>query len=148
MDTSSALGCKAAEGLVKLGRNDDAIRMLEQVEQKFPRAVRPQQLRALALARRGKNDDLRQAQRILGALVEAGEKDPETLGIYARTWMDRYGRSLDRSDFEQSRDLYAQAFERAKDDYYTGINAASRTFCWAVLRISSEPKAMPGLFSR
>jgi hypothetical protein len=96
---------------VKLGKNEDAIRMLEQLEQKFPRAIRPQQLRALALARRGNNDDLRQAQRILGALVEAGEKDPETLGIYARTWMDRYGRSLDRSDLEQSRDLYAQAFE-------------------------------------
>src|SRR5205823_11231360 len=42
-------------------------------------------------------------------------------------WMDRYGRSLDRSDLQQSRDLYAQAFERAKDDYYTGINAASKT---------------------
>ena len=126
-DTSSALGCKAAEGLVKLGRNDDAIRMLEQLEQKFPRAIRPRQLRALALARRGKSDDLRQAQRILGALVEAGEKDPETLGIYARTWMDRYSRSLDPSDLEQSRDLYAQAFERAKDDYYTGINAASKS---------------------
>jgi tetratricopeptide (TPR) repeat protein len=126
-DTSSALGCKAAEGLVKLGRNDDAIRMLEQLEEKFPRAIRPQQLRALALSRRGKNDDLRQAQRILGALVEAGEKDPETLGIYARTWMDRYGRSLDESDLQQSRDLYAQAFERAKDDYYTGINAASKS---------------------
>lgn len=126
-DTSSALGCKAAEGLVKLGRNDDAIRMLEQLERKFPRAIRPQQLRALALARRGANDDLRRAQQILGAVVEAGEKDPETLGIYARTWMDRYNRSLDPSDLEQSRDLYVQAFERAKDDYYTGINAASKS---------------------
>jgi tetratricopeptide (TPR) repeat protein len=126
-ETSSALGCKAAEGLIKLGRNDDALGMLEQLSKRFPRAVRTRQLQALALARRGKNDDLRQAQRILGTLYEAGERDPETLGIYARTWMDRYSKSADRSDLEQSRDLYAEAFERATDDYYTGINAASKS---------------------
>ena len=28
---------------------------------------------------------------------------------------------------EQSRDLYAEAFEHATDDYYTGINAASKS---------------------
>jgi tetratricopeptide (TPR) repeat protein len=126
-ETSSALGCKAAEGLIKLGRNDDGIQLLEQIEGRFPRAIRPRQLRALALARRNAEGDLRQAQRILGALYEAGERDPETLGIYGRTWMDRYSKSGDRSDLEQSRDLYAEAFERAGDDYYTGINAASKS---------------------
>jgi tetratricopeptide (TPR) repeat protein len=126
-DTSPALGCKAAEGLIKLGRNDDGIQLLEQLEARFPRAIRPRQLRALALARRGQPGDLRQAQRILGNLYEARERDPETLGIYGRTWMDRYSISGDRSDLEQSRDLYAEAFERATDDYYTGINAASKS---------------------
>lgn len=126
-ETSSALGCKAAEGMIKLGRNDDAVKMLESLETRFPRAIRPRQLRALALARRGQDADLRKAQRILGALYEAGERDPETLGIYARTWMDRYTNSADRSDLEQSRDLYAEAFEKATDDYYTGINAASKS---------------------
>jgi len=126
-ETSSALGCKAAEGLIKLGQNDRGIEMLEQLEKRFPRAIRPRQLRALALARRGREGDLRQAQRILGALYEAGERDPETLGIYARTWMDRFSKSGDRSDLEESRRLYAEAFERAKDDYYTGINAASKS---------------------
>jgi tetratricopeptide (TPR) repeat protein len=126
-ETSSALGCKAAEGLIKLGRNDEGIQLLEQIEARFPRAIRPRQLRALALARRDKNGDLRQAQRILGALYESGERDPETLGIYGRTWMDRYRQSGDRGDLEQSRDLYAEAFERAGDDYYTGINAASKS---------------------
>jgi tetratricopeptide (TPR) repeat protein len=126
-ETSSALGCKAAEGLIKLGRNDDGIRVLEEVERKFPRAIRPKQLRALALARRNNEGDLRWAQRILGALYEAGERDPETLGIYGRTWMDRYSASGDRADLEQSRDLYAEAFDRAGDDYYTGINAASKS---------------------
>ncbi len=125
--TSSALACKAAEGLIKLKRNDDAIAMLEKTEQQFPRAIRPQQLRALALARRGTGDDLRKAQQLLGALYKSGEKDPETLGIYGRTWMDRYDKSKDLSDLQQSRDLYAEAFEGATDDYYTGINAASKS---------------------
>jgi tetratricopeptide (TPR) repeat protein len=126
-DTSSALACKAAEGLIKLGSNDAAVRLLEDVERKFPRAIRPKQLRALALARRNQEGDLRKAQRVLGALYEAGERDPETLGIYGRTWMDRYSTSGDASDLAQSRDLYAEAFERAQDDYYTGINAASKS---------------------
>ena len=116
--------------MVELGRNDDAITMLEKLETGFPRAIRPRQLRALALARRGQDTDLRQAQRILGTLYEAGERDPETLGIYGRTWMDRYSKSGDRADLEQSRDLYAEAFARATDDYYTGINAAAKSvFC-------------------
>jgi predicted Zn-dependent protease len=55
------------------------------------------------------------------------EGDPETLGIYGRTWMDRYNRSGERADLGQSRDLYAEAFDRATDDYYTGINAASKS---------------------
>jgi len=75
-ETSPALGCKAAEGLIKLGRNDNGIQVLEQLEARFPRAIRPRQLRALALARRNTNDDLRQAQRILGALYEAGDDGP------------------------------------------------------------------------
>jgi TIR domain/MAP3K TRAFs-binding domain len=125
--TSSALACKAAEGLIKLKRNDDAISMLEATEQQFSHAIRPRQLHALALARRAAGDDLKQAQRILGALYQNGERDPETLGIYGRTWMDRYNKSKDPSDLQQSRDLYAEAFQRAPDDYYTGINAAAKS---------------------
>jgi len=125
--TSSALACKAGEGLIRLKRNDQAVAMLEQAEKQFPHAIRPQQLHALALARRGSDDDLRKAQRMLGALYQRGERDPETLGIYARTWMDRYNKSKDPSDLQQSRDLYAEAFQRAPDDYYTGINAAAKS---------------------
>lgn len=125
--TSSALACKAAEGLIKLKRNDDAISVLEATEKQFSRAIRPRQLQALALARRGAGDDLKQAQRILGALYQNGERDPETLGVYGRTWMDRYSKSKDPSDLQQSRDLYAEAFQRAPDDYYTGINAAAKS---------------------
>jgi len=125
--TSAALACKAAEGLIKLKHNDEAIRMLEEIEKQFPRAIRPKQLHALALARRGAAGDLKGAQGILGSLYQNGERDPETLGIYGRTWMDRYNKSNDPSDLQQSRDYYAEAFQRAPDDYYTGINAAAKS---------------------
>ena len=126
-DTSSALGCKAAEGLVKLGKDTEAIAMLEALRTRFPRAIRPKQLHALALARRAHGNDLREAQRILAALYAARERDPETLGIYGRTWMDRFTLSRDRTDLEQSRNLYAEAFDKATDDYYTGVNAAAKS---------------------
>lgn len=124
--TSAALGCKAAEGLTRLDRNDEAIQVLEQLEERFPKAIRPKQLRALALARRG-GDGLADAQDILGELYQLGERDPETVGIYGRTWMDRYAKSGDPNDLKQSRDLYVEAFTRAQDDYYTGINAAAKS---------------------
>jgi tetratricopeptide (TPR) repeat protein len=128
---SAALGCKAAEGLTKLGRNDEALAMLKQLEAQFPKAIRPKQLRALALARRAtktKNtDDLDEAQEILAELYAAKERDPETLGIYGRTWMDRYELDQEEASLRKSRDLYAEAFDAARDDYYTGINAAAKS---------------------
>lgn len=125
--TSSALGCKAAEGLTKLEHYDEAIQMLLQLEERFSRAIRPKQLRALALARRAASGDLAAAQEILGELYEKGEREPETLGIYGRTWMDRYEQSGDVSDLKQSRTYYVEAFKGAQDDYYTGINAAAKS---------------------
>jgi len=125
--TSAALGCKAAEGLTSLGREVEAIQMLEALEKRFPSAIRPRQLHALALARRGQDDDLTRAQEILGELYYGDQRDPETLGIYGRTWMDRYEKSGDVSELKQSRDLYVEAFEAAQDDYYTGINAAAKS---------------------
>lgn len=126
-ETSASLGCQSAESLTKLKRYDAAISMLTAIEQRFSRAIRPKQLHALALARRAKKGDLAQAQEIVGELYAKGERDPETLGIYARTWMDRYEESKDIDDLKQSRDLYAEAFEAAQDDFYTGINAAAKS---------------------
>jgi hypothetical protein len=126
-ETSSALGCRVAEGLTKLGSNDLALSVLADLESRFPRTIRPKQLHALALARRGTGKDLSLAQEILGELYDRGEREPETLGIYGRTWMDRYEKSGDQNDLKQSRDLYLEAFERAPDDYYTGINAAAKS---------------------
>jgi hypothetical protein len=96
--TSAALGCKAAEGLTRLGYVDEAIEVLDQVEKQFSKAIRPKQLKGLALARRGKDQDLERAQDILGTLLEQNNLDSETSGIYARTWMDRYNKSGKISD--------------------------------------------------
>src|SRR5262249_36492005 len=128
-EISATLGCKAAEGLIKLGYDDEALGILKELEARFPRAVRPKQLCALALARRAvkrkSTDDLDEAQTIMAELYAAGQRDPETLGIYGRTWMDRYQLDQDLASLRKSRDLYAEAFDAAQDDYYTGINAAT-----------------------
>jgi tetratricopeptide (TPR) repeat protein len=126
-EVSSALGCKAAEALTRLNANEDAIAVLRNVMAQFPRAIRPKQLYALALARKAADGDLDEAQEVLAELYVRGERDPETLGIYGRTWMDRYHLSGDKADLKKSRDLYAEAFAKAPDDYYTGVNAAAKS---------------------
>ncbi len=127
--TTSILGCKTAEGLITMGNNDEAIEMLKKVQVLFPEAIRPKQLMALALARRGKKEtnDLVEAQNILGELYASNHLDPETLGLYGRTMMDRYKETKKESDLRQSRNYYAEGFEKAPDEYYTGINAASKS---------------------
>jgi hypothetical protein len=120
--SSAVLSCKAAEGLTKLKAYAQAIGALDEIQKEFPRAIRPEQLQALALNRRardgGADEALDRAQAILGELYELGERDPETLGIYGATWAERYRRSGRVGDLKQSRDLYAEAFEGARDDYY------------------------------
>lgn len=122
--TSPVLACKAAEALIGLGARDNALTVLSAAEANFPKSIRPKQLKALALARVGK---WAEAQPILAELYAAGHRDPETLGIYARTWMDRYKSSNNRHHLERSRDLYKEAFELSPRDSYTGINAASKS---------------------
>jgi tetratricopeptide (TPR) repeat protein len=127
-ETSASLGCKAAEALTKLNEYDKALEITDVLIKQFPKAVRPQQLKALALARRGSSEnDLSQAQDILAFLYEKGERDPETLGIFARTWMDRFDKTGTIEFLRISRNYYAEAFESACDDYYTGINAAAKS---------------------
>jgi tetratricopeptide (TPR) repeat protein len=125
--STASLACKTAEGLIKLGNEEDAVEMLKQIQKDFPKSIRPKQLLALALARRAKGNDLDDAQDILGELYALNHLDPETLGIYGRTWMDRYKISGNIADLRQSRNYYAEAFEKAPDDYYTCINAAAKS---------------------
>ena len=140
-ETSAALGCNAANGLLRLGNVDPALTMLRSLCDRFPRSIRPRQLLGLALARRGEEEDLQEAQTTLAELYAAGERDPETLGIYARTWMDRYQRSGDSNHLRKSRDLYALAFLAAQDDYYTGINAAAKSALLGEVDTAAEQAA-------
>jgi tetratricopeptide (TPR) repeat protein len=126
-EMSSTLGCRAAEALLNIGELQGGLEMLEEIERRFPRAIRPKQLRALALARIGGADNLGEAQEILGALYEQKQRDTETVGIYARTFMDRYASSGNVLMLRRSRDLYEEAFENAADDTYAGINAAVKS---------------------
>jgi tetratricopeptide (TPR) repeat protein len=121
---SPMLLCAAAEALIALKQLPAAQTVLDRAVERFPKALRPKQLQGLALARSGQT---MKAQLVLGKLYAAGEIDPETLGILARTWMDRYQATGDRIFLLKSRDLYRQAFEAFPKDYYTGINAASKS---------------------
>ena len=122
--SSSMLVCAVAEGLIAMKRISEALSVLDRLEQEFPRAVRPKQLRGLALARSGQT---MKAQLVLGKLYAAGQTDPETLGILAGTWMDRFNQTGEKVFLLKSRDLYRQAFEGTPNNYYTGINAASKS---------------------
>jgi patatin-related protein len=126
-EVSSALACAVAERLVKLGKYDEALQAIEGVAQRFPHAHRPRQVRALALARRGKPTDLGAAQETLATLYQGDERDPETVGIYARTFMDEYNATGNAAALRRSRDLYAEAYELYPHSYYTGINAAAKS---------------------
>ena len=121
---SSLLFSEAADALIALKKEEDALEVLDRTVESFPLSLRPKQLRGLALARLKK---WKEARQILGELYEAGEKDPETVGIYARTWMDRYDETGEILALRRSRDLYAEAFTSVPKDYYTGINAASKS---------------------
>jgi tetratricopeptide (TPR) repeat protein len=133
--TSPLLGCKAAQSLIELGELDNALDVLKHSEEMFPKSIRPKQLRALALARIGQWSD---AQQILSELYALGHRDPETLGIFARTWMDRYKTSKKLRHLEKSRNLYQEAFDLNPRDYYTGINAASKSVFLGELNVAKE----------
>jgi len=121
--TSSGLGCEVADALIGLDDPEAALGVLDLVQAGFPRALRPKQLRGLALARAGRSAD---AAELLGELYKAGELDPETGGLYARTWMDRYKVTKDATHLRKSRDMYLRMFEMSRDSY-NGINAAAKS---------------------
>jgi tetratricopeptide (TPR) repeat protein len=121
---SPLLPCAAAEALISMRAHNTALTLLDRIGTAFPRSVRPRQLRGLALARSGRWKEARAA---LGELYELGERDPETIGIYARTWMDSFNATGDRLHLRRSRDLYAEGFGLVPDNYYLGVNAAAKS---------------------
>ena len=147
---SPLLYSATADALIEIDECDRALEVLDFATLSFAKAVRPIQLRALAFARKAKraakraNDAsvqeaerevaleeavalLNEAQQWLAELFAMDHRDPETLGIFGRTWMDKYALTNVRTYLEKSRDLYALAFKLNDDDYYTGINAAAKS---------------------
>ncbi len=85
--------------------------------------------RGLANARLGHREV---ARKILQALKDLGEldKDADTLGILARTWMDYYDRTGVRKRLIISRDLYQSAYAKAEKRpvlWYLAINTAAKS---------------------
>lgn len=97
--------------------------------------MRPRQLEGLSARRRG---DWRQAQDILGAMYAENYRDAETVGMYAATWWVRYLQSRDQHHLLRSRDLYREAFKADPKDYYTGINAASKSLFAGEPEVANE----------
>ena len=67
---SPMLMSAVAEGLIAMKKIPEATAVLDRAEAAFPKALRPKQLRGLALARSGQT---MQAQLVLGKLYAAGE---------------------------------------------------------------------------
>lgn len=122
--SSPQLSTRCAQALIAVGAPAQALPLIAQVLERFPRSLRARQIQGLALARSG---DWRGAKSVLGELYELGERDPETVGIYARTWMDSYESTGNVLHLRRSRDLYAEAFSSAPSDAYVGINAAAKS---------------------
>lgn len=118
------IAIRAASTLISLKEQDRALCVVQAAREHFPRNLRLQQLEGLALRRLGR---IQEAQRVLARLYVEGHRDPETMGIFAATWMMRYEESGERADLERSRSLYVDAFSVAKDNEYVGINAAAKS---------------------
>jgi len=89
-EISPQLACKVAEGMIRLGNKEAALEITENLSKKFPRALRPKQLQAHALTRINSEESVKEAKRILGELVNNDHRDPETLGLYAKTWFEEW----------------------------------------------------------
>ncbi|MGO9519578.1 MAG: tetratricopeptide repeat-containing protein, partial [Candidatus Korobacteraceae bacterium] len=115
---------RLANALIQKAQYAEARDVLKEVGEKFAETLRWRQLKGSALARFGLTEEARQ---VFEALEAEGHRDPETLGIHARTWMDSYDKSGDVEELRHSRQLYAEAFEIMPADYYPGINAAAKS---------------------
>jgi hypothetical protein len=114
----------AAQGLIRMGSYDAARQVLQHALAHFPKSVRAKQLEGLALRRLKKYQE---AIDVLSELKAAGHQDPETMGILAAAWDGLYQESGKKLHLRKSRELYRAAFQSGPKDYYTGINAASKS---------------------
>jgi tetratricopeptide (TPR) repeat protein len=129
----------AAQGLISMNAYVQALSLLDRALVHFPRSLRARQLRGLALRRLRR---FQEAVEVLTELVAEGHQDPETLGILAAAWDGRYQESGKTLYLRKSRELYRTAFQGDPTNYYTGINAASKSL---FLGEASESARLAGL---
>jgi len=122
--TSPAPVLAAIKGLIDMGLNEEALDVLKHASGYFPHSIRAKQLEGLALRRLQR---YQAAIDVLSVLKASGHQDPETLGILAAAWDGRYRESGKKLYLRRSRELYRTAFHGDPSDYYTGINAASKS---------------------
>jgi len=114
----------AAQGLISMGRYEDALEVLKHAYTYFPKSIRLKQLEGLALRRLKRYQD---AIDVLSELKAAGHQDPETMGILGAAWDGLYQESGKMLHLRRSRELYRTAFQGDPKNYYTGINAAAKS---------------------
>lgn len=110
----------AAECLVGMARPDEALKVLAETEA----GVRTDQLRALALDRRGEPGDRDAALEILVGLRMQDALDGETGGMLGGRYKRRGRDQGDRGQLEAALDVYRETWLDTKDTY-PGINAAA-----------------------
>jgi tetratricopeptide (TPR) repeat protein len=113
-----------AQGLIKMGECDLARTVLARARAHFPESIRAKQFEGLALRRLGR---FQEAIDVLSELKAAGHQDPETMGMLAAAWDGLYLGSQKKLHLRTARELYRTAFERDPQNYYVGLNAASKS---------------------
>ena len=92
---------------------------------RWPDFLRLQQLLALALARSGATQA---ANQLLAELIQTGQRDEQTLGLYARTHKDLWKQARDPEPRNRHLTLafqqYLEAYRHSRS-IWTGINAAT-----------------------
>jgi tetratricopeptide (TPR) repeat protein len=114
----------AAQGLIRRGEYDDARKVLARALLLFPESIRAKQLEGLALRRLKKYQE---AVDVLSELKAAGHQDPETLGMLAAAKDGLFLETGKMLHLRSARELYRTAFTADPTNYYTGINAASKS---------------------
>jgi tetratricopeptide (TPR) repeat protein len=114
----------AIQGLIRMGKYDEARVVLAQALAFFPESIRIKQLEGLALRRLKRYQE---AIDVLSELKASGHQDPETLGILGAAWDGLYQDSGKKLHLRKSRELYRTAFQSDPKDSYTGINAATKS---------------------
>jgi len=118
-----------------MGEYEVALNVLKHAYAYFPKSIRARQLEGLALRRLKRYHD---AIGVLSELKADGHQDPETMGILGAAWDGLYQQSGKILHLRRSRELYRTAFQADPKDYYTGINAATKSLFLGELQESEK----------